>query len=138
MRWPLQDEIRWIEWRLRELERGAPCSAPLTPQDCRVWLAHKKHEKSYAEIARTEYPQYWDASEGKRGNQKILSLVRRTVGRVEQYLTHPNGKRRKSGGANLAQVALTGLGMPLFIEYTSSPPSVDPEEARSDSKGQSK
>jgi hypothetical protein len=134
MRWPPDDEIRWIEWRLRELEGGEPCTAPLTALDCRIWLAYKRDKKSYADIARAEYPHHWDASEGKRGNQKILSLVRRTVGRVERYLTYPNGKPRKSGGGNLAQVTLSGLGMPLFIEYKASPPSVGPQKAPSDSK----
>ena len=82
MTWPREDCIRWIEWRLRELEGGKPCTAPLTAQDCRIWLAHERDKKSLGEIARAEYPRYWDVSRGKRGNQQIISLVRRTVERV--------------------------------------------------------
>src|SRR6266849_4751734 len=81
MTWQREDYIRWIEWRLRELERGKPCTAPLTVQDCRIWLAHERDKKSLAEIARAEYPRYWDVSRGKRGNQQVISLVRRTVER---------------------------------------------------------
>jgi hypothetical protein len=110
MRWPLDDEIRWIEWRLRELEQGKPCSAPLTRQDCRIWLANKRDKKSYAEIARAEYPHYWDTNKGKRANQQAYSLVRRTVQRVETYLMHPNRKFRSSEQRQLAQ-ALFGASL---------------------------
>jgi hypothetical protein len=118
MRWPLEDEIRWIEWRLRELELGEPCSAPLTVLDCRVWLAHKRDGKSYVEIARLEYPQYWDANKGKRGkNQRIMSLVRRIVNRVEQYLIEPTRHWKRSQIEELAQIVRGGsLGSPIFVE----------------------
>ena len=120
MRWPLDDEIRWIEWRLRELEKGKACSAPLTLQDCHVWLAHKRDGKSYADIARAQYPQFWDTNKGKRGNQKIISLVRRTVDRVEQYLTHPNRKHRNSKPRQLADVVLSSFGVvPIYVETRS-------------------
>ena len=119
MRWPLEDEIRWIEWRLLELVRGEPCSAPLTALDCRVWLAHKRSGKSYAEIARSEYPQFWDANKGKRGkNQKIISLVRRTVNRVEQYMIHPTRHWKSSEIEEFAQLIRTcSFGVvPIFVE----------------------
>ena len=113
MRWPLEDEIRWIEWRLLELEHGESCNAPLTAVDCRIWLSHKRDGKSYTEIARLEYPRYWEGSTGKRGNQKTISLVRRTVNRVEQYLIDPNRKLRRSEKEELSLllevVSLGGL-----------------------------
>ena len=97
------------------------CSAPLTLQDCHVWLAHKRDGKSYADIARAEYPQFWDTNKGKRGNQKIISVVRRTVDRVEQYLTHPNRKRRNSEPRQLTDVVLSSFGMvPIYVERRSS------------------
>ena len=126
MTWPREDYIRWIEWRLRELERGKPCTAPLTAQDCRIWLAHERDKKSLAEIARAEYPRYWDVSRGKRGNQQVISLVRRTVERVEKYLTSPNRRRRRSEEKDLADVILAASygGLPIVLKTPSSPDAV--------------
>ena len=107
MRWPLEDEIRWIECRLMELEGGEPCCAPLTALDCRVWLAHKRDGKSYTEISRVEYPQYWDVQKGKRGrkNQKIISEVRRIVNRVQRHLIDPTGPWKRSEQEQFARIA---------------------------------
>jgi hypothetical protein len=121
MRWPLEDEIRWIEWRLRELERGDPCTAPLTAFDCRVWLAHKRDGKSYGGTARSEYPGYWKKGNGKRGNQKIISLVRRTVDRVERYLIDPTRHWTRAERQELADVLRVGSPgiVPIFVESSS-------------------
>ena len=123
MRWPLEDEIRWIERRLRELEKGEPCNAPLTALDCRIWLAYKRDRKSYADIARAEYKHSWDARTGKRGkNQAVISLVRRTVNRVEQYLTDPTRKWKPSEREEFARIyhALSLGAVPIYVERSSS------------------
>ncbi len=121
MRWPLEDEIRWIEWRLAELAHGE-WTVPVTPLDCRNWLAHRRDGKSYAEIARAEYPRHWEKGKGKRGNQKIISLVRRSVDRVEQYFNDPSRHWTHAEKEELARIVNAGTpGLtPIFIE-TKSP-----------------
>lgn len=92
--WPLDDYIRWIEWRLRELERGIANGCPCSAQDLRIWLTRERDKKSLAEIARLEYRHYWLDGKEKRRNQAAISVVRRAVERVERYLNRsPRGPR---------------------------------------------
>ncbi len=117
MRWPLEDEIRWIEWRLAELAHGE-WRVPVTPLDCRIWLVHRRDGKSYADIARAEYPRHWKKDEGKRGNQKVISLVRRSVDRVEHYFNDPARHWTRAEKEELARIVNAGsLGLtPIFFE----------------------
>ena len=123
MRWPLQDEIRWIEWRFIELQHGE-WTVPATPLDCRIWLSHRRDAKSYADIARAEYPRHWEKGKGKRGNQKIISLVRRAVNRVEQYFNDPSRHWTRADREEVARLVNAGtLGQtPIFIESKTSQP----------------
>ncbi len=96
----------------------------MTPLDCRIWLAHRRDEKSYADVARAEYPRRWEKGKGKRGNQKIISLIRRSVNRVEQYFNEPTRHWARAEKDELARIVQAGaLGLtPIFVE-TRSPDS---------------
>lgn len=112
---------RGIPHRLLELERGEECAAPLTPIDCRIWLANKREGKSHAEIARKAYQRLLNDGKGRRGNQKAISLVRRTVRRVEQYLVDPSRHWSRSKREEFARLyqALSFGAVPIYIEKRS-------------------
>ena len=95
MTWLLEDDIRWIEERLRELELGEPCEASLSAVECRVWLARYRDSKSYVQIAKNECRRFWNTATGKRKNQRGVSFIRRGVGRVNVYLTTETSSPRE-------------------------------------------
>jgi len=51
-RFPLPDEIRWVEYELRSAEAGDVQHHPLRqrPVDLRIWLARKRDRKTWRQI----------------------------------------------------------------------------------------
>ncbi len=87
IRWPLKDEIAWMEERLREQEdpecsRYVPRHVPKA-EDIKVWLARKRDKKSWGAIAKEILGADENNLEAK------LSLARRAYERVERYWTTP-------------------------------------------------
>ena len=100
-RWPVDDETKWIEYRLREREiyqdanltedeREYRLSFPegnlkriesLPPAiDLGIWLAKVRDNKSWTEIARVKYPASEEVLEARK------SAAIRAYHRVERYL----------------------------------------------------
>jgi hypothetical protein len=86
MRWPKEDEIRWVEWELRRARHGADWEKSAIgeyPLDLEVWLAKERDKQSWKEIGDRCYSKNMKP-EARR------SEARRGYDRVERYLDNPN------------------------------------------------
>src|SRR6516165_3824970 len=104
--WPVEDCIRWVEWRIRELtifkgkyvdERGrwlleekAAGGRKFTPgdkvADYALWLLHARDDVSWHQLACKFFP-----SATEEEIEKFEMRVRRVFDRVER--NHPGSKR---------------------------------------------
>jgi hypothetical protein len=85
--WSKEDYIRWCEWRLRDSgEEYQAEGYGFSHQDLRVWLLRERDEKSLSDIAQIEFARFWKKKCGKRENQRVISLVRRSFNRVNKFL----------------------------------------------------
>jgi hypothetical protein len=89
VRWPREDEIRWVEWELLRARHGADEDKSLSaiadrPLDLEVWLAKAKENKSWKEIGELYFARARTKREARR------SEARRAYERVELYLKKPN------------------------------------------------
>jgi hypothetical protein len=96
--WELKHYVGLAETLLAEAPQ-ALSEYGLTVQDLNIWLMDQRDGMSLADIARDEYPRYWQAG-GRRTNQMILSAVRRAKGRVKKFFNREGDefrypKRRK-------------------------------------------
>jgi hypothetical protein len=96
--WTLEHYIGLADALLAETPE-ALCQCGLTAQDLRIWLMEKRDELSLADVARNEYPLYWQPG-GRKHNQPVLSAVRRARDRVERFFNRGGDefrypKRRK-------------------------------------------
>ena len=97
--WPKDDEIRWVEWRIREREgiesgrRSAEwgTQGQCSLQDYKAWILHVRDGISFRKIGDILFPR--DADPDNR-NMKAF----RAYGRVESEFRRGNLKRRGSVG----------------------------------------
>ncbi len=104
MRWPKEDEIRWVEHELRRARFGAKWEkSPLSdsPVGLEVWLAKAREKKSWKEIGDSFFPKL--KLEARR------SEARRAYDRVERYLENPNAKEFQ--GHRLKQIIEETFGV---------------------------
>jgi hypothetical protein len=89
IRWPREDEIRWVEWELLRSRHAASHEKSLSPLadrplDLQVWLAKARDKKSWNEIGELYFAKARTKREARR------SEARRSYDRVELYLKEPN------------------------------------------------
>lgn len=104
MRWPKEDEIRWVEHELRRARYGADWEKSAIaerPVDLEVWLAKARDKKSWKEIGDSYFPK--SKLEARR------SEARRAYDRVERYLENPNA--REFQGYYLKRLILEKFGV---------------------------
>lgn len=107
MRWPQDDEIRWVEYELARAKHGADWEkSPIghETQALEIWLAKVRDKKSWKEIG----DQYY--SKARRKREARRSEARRAYERVERYLGNPNAPEFKEH--RLRQLILEKLGVP--------------------------
>lgn len=91
MRWPKEDEVRWVEWELQRARFGADWERSAIaerPVDLEVWLAKTRDKKSWKEIGDSYFP--------KLKREARRSEARRAHDRVERYLKNPNAREFQS------------------------------------------
>lgn len=116
-----ESEICYVKEKLQELEQVPPCKAPVTVLECQAWLASKCDGKSYTQIAFKQYPQEWNASTGKRGNNRLRMRVRRAIERVDRVLTmRREGCRPLGEGEDDPRARIYAYGM-TFLPSLGSP-----------------
>jgi len=87
MRWPREDEIRWVEHELRRARFGADWEKSAVaerPADLEVWLAKVRDKQSWKQIG--------DSFFSKSKREARRSESRRAYDRVERYLENPNAR----------------------------------------------
>ena len=89
VRWPLEDEIRWVEWELLRARHGADEERSLSPigdrpLDLEVWLAKARDGQSWKVIGDRHFARTRTKKEARRSD------ARRAYERVELYLKNPN------------------------------------------------
>ncbi len=86
IRWPRENEIKWVEHELLRAKHGADWEKSAIadqPRDLEIWLAKTKDKKSWKEIG--------DLYFSKRLRPEARRLAgRRAYKRVERYLDDPN------------------------------------------------
>ena len=88
VRWPKEDEIRWVEYELLRARHGSEREkSPIAdnPAELEVWLAKKRDNQSWKQIGDRVYPKRMKP-EARR------SEARRAYDRVERYLKDPNAR----------------------------------------------
>ena len=86
MRWPKEEEVRWVEWELRRARHGADWEKSAIaehPVELEVWLAKERDKQSWKQIGDRLYSRRM-RPEARR------SEARRAYDRVERYLKDPN------------------------------------------------
>ena len=93
--WPKEDEIRWVEWRIREREAIEAGRTPqwakrgsCSQQEYSVWLLHVKDGRSFQHIGESMFASYAGPE-----NQKMRAY--RAYDRVEAEFNRGRGKRAK-------------------------------------------
>jgi hypothetical protein len=99
VRWPREDEIRWVEWELLRARHAGDQEKSLSPiaespLDLEVWLAKARDKKSWKEIGDIYFSKPRTRGEARR------SEARRACERVERYLRNPNAPEFKEHGLN--------------------------------------
>ena len=104
MRWPKEDEIRWVEHEFRRARYGADWEKSAIaerPVDLEIWLAKERDKKSWKEIGDFYFPK--SKLEARR------SEARRAYARVERYMKNPNA--REFQGHRLNQLIQETFGV---------------------------
>lgn len=93
MTWPKEDQIRFVEYRLREQKkpRRHRKSVPDT-QDLEIWLAKVRDDRTWGQIARQFFPNICQPRPGKRpytgerwASNPAIGRARSAHKRVEKY-----------------------------------------------------
>jgi len=111
--WPKEDEIRWVEWRIREREA---IEAERTPQwakrgsfsqeDYRVWLLHVRDRRSFQDIGELIF-----ANCAGPENRKMRAY--RAYDRVEAEFSRGHGKRHTKPELGFVLTALGPMVRPM-------------------------
>ena len=86
IRWPKEDEVRWVDWELRRSRHGAEWEKSAIAHDqvgLEVWLAKVRDGQSWKQIGDRFYSKRMKP-EARR------SEARRAYDRVERYLANPD------------------------------------------------
>jgi hypothetical protein len=86
IRWPKEDEVRWVDWELRRARHGAEWEKSAIAHDqigLEVWLAKVRDQESWKQIGDRFYSKSMKP-EARR------SEARRAYDRVERYLDNPD------------------------------------------------